>query len=1139
MEEAYDHFFRKATNGQKPHTWQKTIGQESHCNNRLIRIPTGFGKTLGVIGAWLWNRVEKSNDEWPRRLVWCLPMRVLVEQTESEVKRILEAFGLLWDGIGDHRGQIGVHLLMGGSDAGSWHLYPEENAILIGTQDMLLSRAMNRGYAAPRARWPMEFGLLNIDSLWVLDEVQLMDVGLATATQLQAFREKDHSKRRIEKRSYTWWMSATLQKDWLEKSPDTKALTADLPATVIPPKQRKGPLWDDVHKACTLVSFKSENEIAKRIAEDHISGGCGADGPTLVVLNSVKRAVNIFGLLDKDKSLQKNQVDIKLVHSRFRPMERKNWCEDFLNREASSPRTNRIIVATQVVEAGVDMSAALLFTDLAPWSSLVQRFGRCARWGGNASVIVMNVPTKDDRAAAPYLKSELDAAREVIQRLNDVSPLSLEKFEEENTEILSALYPFNPQHLLLRHEIDELFDTSPDLSGADIDISRFIRSGEERDLSVFWENIPKKAQPDPKRRPLRDELCSIPFLQAREWLCGKETKESRKPRLEKGNRAWIFDYVEGEWRTAERKDLYPGQIVLVAADCGGYSPQTGWDPSSKTTVSRPAYLKTEQTDEADASEQSEALSISEWKTIATHNNETAHQAGEIAKALVPSLKKHFELAGNWHDVGKVFPAFQGSIQKGLMGRPDRIDLAKAPQDAWHKGKRMYPMPDGTRRPGFRHELASTLALFDVVHRRKPEHQALIGPYLELLRATRQLRTDSYLPAEQEPASLPEREILELSANEFDLITYLVCSHHGKVRVSWHVTTADLSSGASTYRIHGIESGDTLPEFALRGTDGKLHQLPSYSLDLAPSAIGLNPKTGRGWTERVLGLLDRMGPFTLAWLEALFRAADIRASQQQTKDPLLENHHVEEELERDRRTLEAPAPRGAVEDTPRPHSPTGGPQHGLRGRTGGREDAGSRTEAAHHTTRRLNTTLGNITYHELAPHLSRRVQAIEADIAVGRYSGRAIDESLILDLHYRICGDLTPDFAGRWRSIDVMVGNHEPPGYALIPSLMKDYILDLQTRLKIAGNGLDDLTLELLAFAEGRLLSIHPFADFNGRTTRVFLSHLLRELDLPYIDPTPNHGNETANYFTALRAADQLNWEPLIQTWVLRFEKEGE
>lgn len=39
------------------------------------------------------------------------------------------------------------------------YLYPEKEAIVVGTQDMLLSRALNRGYATSRAHWPMDFGL--------------------------------------------------------------------------------------------------------------------------------------------------------------------------------------------------------------------------------------------------------------------------------------------------------------------------------------------------------------------------------------------------------------------------------------------------------------------------------------------------------------------------------------------------------------------------------------------------------------------------------------------------------------------------------------------------------------------------------------------------------------------------------------------------------------------------------------------------------------------------------------------------------------------------------------------------------------------------------------------------------------------
>ncbi len=180
----------KEISGHSPHPWQGALGNDPTCCDRLIRIPTGFGKTLGVLTAWLTQSID---SRWPRRLVWCLPMRVLVEQTENEVGEALKRLGVLWSGDEKHEGRVGVHVLMGGINEGEWMMHPRERAVIIGTQDMLLSRALNRGYGASRAGWPLAFGLLNQDVLWVMDEVQLMDVGLATSTLLQQFRRDDAS----------------------------------------------------------------------------------------------------------------------------------------------------------------------------------------------------------------------------------------------------------------------------------------------------------------------------------------------------------------------------------------------------------------------------------------------------------------------------------------------------------------------------------------------------------------------------------------------------------------------------------------------------------------------------------------------------------------------------------------------------------------------------------------------------------------------------------------------------------------------------------------------------------------------------------------------------------------------------------
>ena len=578
--DAFGRFFTELSGGKDCHRWQGELAAPTTCGNRLIRVPTGFGKTLGVLAAWLWHRVRLQNVEWPRRLVWCLPMRVLVEQTEVEVRTALRHLDVLWDGERDRHGKIGVHLLMGGADTDRWHLYPECDAVLVGTQDMLLSRALNRGYASPRARWPMEFGLLSHDALWVMDEVQLMDVGLATSGQLQVFRGEDHADGKSLRPCFTWWMSATLQRAWLEKSPDTVLLSEELGRNshAIESEDRVGHLWEDVTKPLETVRCANTNAFARYVAQCHRDGGCGANGPTLVVLNTVARAVDVWRALRRDRTLKGTDTDIRLVHGRFRPAERRTWREEFLNPDACAPGTNRIIVSTQVVEAGVDISAFLLMTELAPWPSLVQRFGRCARWGGTGRIVVADFGHDSDRKPAPYRVDELRAARDACDALDDAGPLHLERFEEAHPESLPRLYPYEPAHLLLRHELDELFDTSPDLSGADIDISRFIRSGDERDVQVFWADVGVDHPPS-NMKPTRDELCSVPFLDAGVWLC-----IPRKEKLRPGVRTWVWDWLGREWRTAERRDIYPGQTVLVESGVGGYRHDSGWDETSSDPV---------------------------------------------------------------------------------------------------------------------------------------------------------------------------------------------------------------------------------------------------------------------------------------------------------------------------------------------------------------------------------------------------------------------------------------------------------------------------------------------------------------------------------------------------------------------------
>ena len=871
--------------GHPPYGWQAELGSSEHCPNRLLRIPTGFGKTKGILMAWAWNRILRQDPAWPRRLVWCLPMRSLVEQTETEIRAALIELDLLWDGQADHVGKVGTHALMGGVEAQAWQLFPEACAVLIGTQDMLLSRSLNRGYGAGRARWPVDFGLLNQDALWIMDEVQLMDVGLATSAQMQAFREEDRTGQKELRPCRTWWMSATLQPSWLQ-TVDTVAMLEDMPAQVeIPADARRGGLWQ-VTKALGIQQItedKTGAEVAALVQHAHQPGTL-----TLVVMNTVERAVAVHRQLEG--LMAGANVDLRLVHSRFRPAERAAWRTEFLAKDAHLPPQGRILVATQVIEAGVDLSARTLVTDLAPWSSLVQRFGRCARYAGETgSVIVLDrgLQDKDQKKAMPYDLADLAQARKALDGLGDVAPAAIEAFEDQirlAPDRLRALYPYRPQYLLLRREWEDLFDTAPDLSGTDLDVSRFIRSGEEHDCLVFWRAIPESG-PGDDWSPTREELCPVPFLKARDWLCGARSGGSEPraikritPRTGASPRpvAWVWDWIDGTWkRDSSRRDLQPGRIVLVDPAFGGYSAGSGWDPERRPAPPLAAETPAPQ-DRADHSQDREDLSEAAWTPIATHGAEVGAMAGSLAAqvGLGQELIDLLETAGLWHDVGKSHRCFQGSIRlPGL--RPERQDLAKAPQAAWSRAHlyRSDSNPE-EHRPGFRHEFASALALFAALQTGNPAHGGLSPRSSELL---------GPFP-HQQPERGPigwEQRFSGWDAHRFNLLAYLVASHHGKVRLRLQASPKDQDyrdADGLGLPIQGVREADQLP--AIAGPGGAV-LVPALQLTLDPAHLGLSDTTGPSWTERTIALLRTHGPGALAFLETLLRAADVRVSAAMT------------------------------------------------------------------------------------------------------------------------------------------------------------------------------------------------------------------------------------------------------------------
>ena len=442
----FDEWFKRATEND-PFPFQRRFAEEGEIP-QLVYVPTGLGKTAMAVLGWLWRRRfadEETRKAMPRRLVYCLPMRVLVEQTRDNTVLWLHNIELLAgtaefeeknggtrlrsyrpDTTDSDGNKVAVHVLMGGEDEEDWDIYPEREEIIIGTQDMLLSRALNRGYAATRSRWPIQFGLLNTDCLWVFDEIQLMGAGLATTAQLEAFRhllpDKDAEATNISHGCRTVWMSATMQRDWL-KTVDFAPLLDGAPDLAFDfEKEIATDGLDDKARKTLRDRWEAKKPLTKANAAIGDAAGLAQEvrnvhkpgTRTIVIVNTVKRACALFEALKTTADGHPNTSDqaIVLLHSRFRPEDRKKQVDRAL-AEIKPVEPGTIVVSTQVIEAGVDVSATTLITELAPWASLVQRVGRCNRQGKNGDAQVLWIDVPNDQAA-PYDAKDLEEARKQL-----------------------------------------------------------------------------------------------------------------------------------------------------------------------------------------------------------------------------------------------------------------------------------------------------------------------------------------------------------------------------------------------------------------------------------------------------------------------------------------------------------------------------------------------------------------------------------------------------------------------------------------------------------------------------------------------------------------------------------------------------
>ncbi len=904
-------FFRAST-GFGPYDWQIKVATDGLPD--VLPIPTGLGKTEGAVLAWAWRKLILEKEDEPLHLVYCLPMRSLVRQTVERLRACFKA-------LKEKRGfpDIPVYQLMGGAIDEDWAGLPDRPWVLVGTQDQLLSRALNRGYAMSRFDWPVHFGLLNQDCRWIVDEVQLMGPGLWTTAQLDWMRLKRFCSL---KPCRTTWMSATIGTSFL-KTTDRTTDGLDAFEPFVPEldkdqkiaaakeelKRRRGarrPVeWFEPRSGKNARPL--HEQIAAHARKAHSEGTL-----TLVICNTVQAAQDVFRALGDDGPPK------ILLTSRFRGCDRQAAEAKLTEYEAGRRKaasgqlegdSGLICVSTQVVEAGIDISAHRLWSELAPWPSIIQRLGRLNRDGrdNEAEARVWELTASERKAltwkhggeswVGPYREQALKDAKVLLNALT--KPPTREPFaqavaklkdvKDENGEVLERTLkpPLEPHPRAL--DVHGLFSTEPDMHGGFTDVSRFVRGDDpDADVTVFWRDWSGEAP------PVGDELDG-PVFDPREEGCQVSVNRLRDAlKNRKGARAWNWNSRDERWESRAVNELTPGMVVMLHAGVGSYSAELGWTGKAENKLQ-----DLPPPGPGGALQRDERVFVGYWAPVSTHLADARSEAQKLCDEIglgEPHRTAVIEGAG-LHDLGKLHRDWQAALPAGgvigngpwakapyvLRVEPADVNngiqavieqaspgaLALAPKQdrngqavglRWALDRKLkrdkleqVRQLDGVKkavheafRPGLRHEAASALAMW---------HRYQDG-----------------------------------AASYSALAVYLVAAHHGKVRT---VLRSIKHEGDDVFGVRpdsaALASGDeTWPMDFSIAVDGAEGEWTDDGFLL----------TGHGWTGLVADLLGpwrcpsqtastpivvpenephHLGPFALAWLEALVRVADWRAS----------------------------------------------------------------------------------------------------------------------------------------------------------------------------------------------------------------------------------------------------------------------
>lgn len=364
----------------KPLDSQRKLARLLAHHKRVIALqPTGAGKTLAATLPFAANLLA------PAQMIFMTPMRSLTSaQTRTIAGRFRARTVARCLGLPERAWSVR-------EQTGSVPNDPDfEATVTVATFDQALSSAVRLSYSASRRRRTVNAGAI-LGSYLVADELHLFPRGEALTTLLCLLKYRPPELPFLLMTATLTQTVAHALAGLLNAAVFDDPLSFSDQATLGVTARRRSVRWQPAPLTAEQIAQALTAHPVWRI---------------LVVVNTVQRAIELARAIEASLG---RRDQLAVLHSRFYQSDRKAH-EDVVMAAFTRPdeRTGHvhIAVATQVVEVGLDISADLIFTELAPASALVQRWGRSARWGGNAEIVIAP-PSPDANARVyPYTTQE-------------------------------------------------------------------------------------------------------------------------------------------------------------------------------------------------------------------------------------------------------------------------------------------------------------------------------------------------------------------------------------------------------------------------------------------------------------------------------------------------------------------------------------------------------------------------------------------------------------------------------------------------------------------------------------------------------------------------------------------------------------